>query len=131
MKKSELKNVIKPLVKECIHEVLLEEGLLSNVVSEVAKGLGSSVVVEQKQKVSAPVQKSAPAPDLAEHRKKLMSAINKDAYNGIDVFEGTMPIREAATSPGAPDLGAPDDAGIDISSIIGTSSKIWERLKQE
>jgi hypothetical protein len=42
-----------------------------------------------------------------------------------------MPIREAATSPGAPDLGAPDDAGIDISSIIGTSSKIWERLKQE
>ena len=39
MKKAELKKVIKPLVKECIHEVLLEEGLLSNVVSEVAKGL--------------------------------------------------------------------------------------------
>ena len=38
MKKSELKTLIKPLVKECIHEVLLEEGLLSNVVAEVAKG---------------------------------------------------------------------------------------------
>ena len=37
MKKSDLKELIKPLVKECIHEVLLEEGLLSNVVAEVAK----------------------------------------------------------------------------------------------
>ena len=37
MKKADLKQLIKPLVKECIHEVLLEEGLLSNVVAEVAK----------------------------------------------------------------------------------------------
>ena len=131
MKKSELKNIIKPLVKECIHEVLLEEGLLSNVVSEVAKGLGSNVVVEQKQKAATPAPKNAPPPELAQHRKKLMNAINKDAYNGVDIFEGTTPIREASTQPGAPDLGAPGDAGIDISSIIGASSKIWERLKQE
>ena len=39
MKKNDLKKLIKPLVKECIHEVLLEEGLLSNVVAEVAKGM--------------------------------------------------------------------------------------------
>ena len=50
MKKSDLKQLIKPLVKECIHEVLLEEGLLSNVVSEVAKGLQGNLVVETKQK---------------------------------------------------------------------------------
>ena len=31
MNKNELKRIIKPLVKECINEVLLEEGLLSNV----------------------------------------------------------------------------------------------------
>ena len=31
MKKADLKKVIKPLVKECIQEVLLEEGLLSNI----------------------------------------------------------------------------------------------------
>ena len=49
MKKSDLKQLIKPLVKECIHEVLLEEGLLSNVVSEVAKGLQTqSLVVESR-----------------------------------------------------------------------------------
>ena len=130
MKKSDLKNIIKPLVKECIHEVLLEEGLLSNVVSEVAKGLNSNVVVEQKQQVVRPQPKVDPAQELAERRKKLMAAVNKDAYNGIDIFEGTTPIREAA-APGAPDLGPPGDAGVDISSIIGTSSKIWERLKQD
>ena len=50
MKKSDLKELIKPLVKECIHEVLLEEGLLSNVVSEVAKGLQTAPVIREKLK---------------------------------------------------------------------------------
>ena len=51
MKKSELKKLIKPLVKECINEVLLEEGLLSNIVSEVAKGMqGQTIVSERKKK---------------------------------------------------------------------------------
>ena len=50
MKKSDLKQLIKPLVKECIHEVLLEEGLLSNIVSEVAKGMQQNVIVETRQK---------------------------------------------------------------------------------
>lgn len=36
-------------MKECIHEVLLEEGLLSNVVSEVAKGMQGNLVVESKK----------------------------------------------------------------------------------
>ena len=101
------------------------------MVSEVAKGLNSNVVVEQKQQVVRPQPKVDPAQELAERRKKLMAAVNKDAYNGIDIFEGTTPIKEAASTPGTPDLGAPDDAGVDISSIIGTSSKIWERLKQD
>ena len=55
MKKSDLKELIKPLVKECIHEVLLEEGLLSNVVSEVAKGLHSGpIITEQVEQAPAP-----------------------------------------------------------------------------
>ena len=31
--------------------------------------------------------------------------------------------------PGSVDLGNPNDPGVDISSIMGVSSKIWERLK--
>ena len=48
MKKADLKKAIKPLVKECIHEVLLEEGLLSNIVSEVAIGMQGNVIKEAK-----------------------------------------------------------------------------------
>ena len=40
MKRSELKKIIRPMVKECVQETLLEGGLLSNIVAEVTKGLG-------------------------------------------------------------------------------------------
>ena len=41
MKKSELKNII----KECVKEVIFEEGVLANVVSEVANGLQSAPII--------------------------------------------------------------------------------------
>ena len=130
MKKSELKKLIKPLVKECIHEVLLEEGLLSNVVSEVTKGLQSAPVI--KEHAPAPVERQAPPPrDYSENRKKLMDAIGNDAYNGVDLFEGTTPApAQQEQAAGAVDLGDPGDAGVDISSIMGTSSKIWESMNK-
>ncbi len=135
MKKSDLKELIKPLVKECIHEVLLEEGLLSNVVAEVAKGMQTAVIVE-----SAPV-KMEPRPTrqskpetrkkMQEHRKKLMEAIDNDAYNGVNLFEGTEPMASqgAQASKGGADLGNPGDAGVDISSLMGGASKIWDAMK--
>lgn len=57
MKKDDLKRIIKPLVKECINEVLLEEGVLSNIVSEVALGMGAS---QQVMVESAPRQHHKP-----------------------------------------------------------------------
>ena len=101
MKKNDLKKLIKPLVKECIHEVLIEEGLLSNVVAEVAKGMQGNLIAETQQKKSANLfnedlsvkQKSKETKNkLKEHRQKLMQSINKDAYNGINLFEGTEPM---------------------------------------
>ena len=135
MKKSDLKKIIKPLVKECIHEVLLEEGLLSNVVSEVAKGMQANLIVE-----AAPANQPAPQKiqdntaarkKLSEHRKKLLASINADAYNGVDLFEGTEPMssRDSAASPGQADLGNPNDSGVDISSLVGDASKIWKAIK--
>ena len=130
MKKSDLKELIKPLVKECIHEVLLEEGLLSNVVSEVAKGLHTAPVI--KEHTEAPPARQPPPPrDYAEKRKKLMDAIGGDAYNGVDLFEGTTPApAQQEQVAGAVDLGDPNDAGVDIGSILGHSSKIWESMNK-
>ena len=39
MKKSQLKHVIKPIVKQCLNELLIEQGLLSSIISEVVKGI--------------------------------------------------------------------------------------------
>jgi hypothetical protein len=129
VKKSDLKELIKPLVKECIHEVLLEEGLLSNVVSEVAKGLQTTPVI--KEQVEAPTRRQpAPPRNYNKNRKKLMDAIGADAYNGVNLFEGTTPAPvQQDAQPGTVDMGDPGDAGVDISSIMGNASKMWEAMK--
>ena len=42
MKKSELKKILKPLVQECIKEVLLEGSLVSGIVAEVMRNTGTT-----------------------------------------------------------------------------------------
>jgi len=141
MKKNDLKKLIKPLVKECIHEVLIEEGLLSSVVSEVTKGLQGNLVVEKQQKPQTTLfneelqvkrKTEETRAQLREHRQKLMDSIGTDAYNGVNLFEGT----EALTGHGgnelkggAVDLGNPADSGVDISSLMGGASQIWKAMK--
>jgi hypothetical protein len=140
MKKSELKQLIKPLVKECIHEVLLEEGLLSNVVAEVAKGMQGNLVVEAQQKPSEKLfnedrQIKRKTEDtkqkIREHRKKLMDSIGADAFNGVNIFENTTPAPSPRGTPkaGSVDLGDPGDGGVDISSLVGGASQIWKAMK--
>ena len=143
MNKTQLKKLIKPVVKECIQEVLIEEGLLTEVVAQVASGMSRKPIVENKPKkrndklFNEDLQMKRKSREankkLQEHRKKLLDSIGGDAYNGVDLFEGTEPMRQTGT-PGQAHkpnvLGDdPSDAGVDISSIMGNSSKIWQALK--
>ena len=143
MKKSDLKQLIKPLVKECIHEVLIEEGLLSNVVAEVAKGMQGNLVVENKQKkpqqrlikedIEMQERAHTARNKLRQHRETLMDSINSEAYNGVNLFEGTEPMNSyesASPKAGSVDLGSPKDSGVDISSLMGDASRIWQAMKQ-
>lgn len=143
MNKTQLKKLIKPVVKECIQEVLIEEGLLTEVVSQVTAGLAKQPIVEntpkkttdnlfnedlQMQRKSRETNKK-----LQEHRRKLLDSIGNDAYNGVDLFEGTEPMRQSGT-PGQAHkpsvLGDdPSDAGVDISSLLGNASKVWQAIK--
>ncbi len=143
MNKEQLKKLIKPVVKECIQEVLIEEGLLTEVVSQVTAGMSKQPIVEsapkktdknlfnedlQMKRKTQEVNKK-----LQEHRRKLLDSIGGDAYNGVDLFEGTTPLNNTS-NPGETHkpsvLGDdPNDAGVDISSIMGKSSKIWQALK--
>ena len=117
-----------------MHEVLLEEGLLSNVVAEVAKGMQGNLITESRAPSPPPRAKDREVVNtkLVEQRKKLMGALNADAYNNVNLFEGTEPMStyEAPTSsPGGVDLGSSRDAGVDISSLTSGASKIWQSMK--
>jgi len=139
MKRTELKKLIKPLVKECVQETILNDGLLSNIVSEVMQGMGNQFLVENKETI-VPEQSNENSFRLEqlekqqkETRKRLLDEIGKDAYNGVNLFEGTKPLRDSGspspTSQANPLSGQePDDAGVDISSIVSLGGKNWKAL---
>jgi len=136
MKKSEFKEMI----KESVKEVLVEEGVLKSVISEVVKAVGQTQVVQQPVATQQTFteQASLEAAEkqkqkLAETRKKMLDAIGKDSYGGVDIFEGTTPMKKGGNpnSSGAPSSALegvdPSDAGVDISSLVGASD-MWKQL---
>lgn len=141
MNREELKKTLKPLIKQCIKEVLLEEsGVLSKVVNEVMQGMTSEVrpITERTStptRDTAGEQRQAQAlQELHRQKKEMLNAIGGSAYNGVDLFEGTQPM----TSGGSPSTGAspmgpmkdinPNDPGVDIGSIPGLNLDIARKL---
>ena len=137
MNKTELKKILKPLIKQCIKEVIFEDGTLSTIISEVASGLGTANVISETKLVSkkqtletdqeAKARRAKNQHSLEIRKKKMLEAIGKDAYNGVNLFEGTTP----APSQGEQGKGAlsgvsPDDPGVDISSFA--SAGMWKKL---
>ena len=140
MKKNDLKRMLKPLIKECVKEMILEEGLLTNIVSEVAAGMQGNLVTETKQtqpkrehivdeNQNIKRKSNEARQKLKERRQRLMDSIGKDAYGGVDIFEGVEPTRQQAAPAGAVDLGDPSDAGVNLDSILGNASHIWKAMK--
>jgi len=125
MKKDELKNLIKPIIKECITEMLLEEGLLKNVVSQVTEGMSvSQPIVEQK----------STEPSYAEIKKKtnkVIEAMKNKTIGGTNIFEGTTPApAQSSTASQASNPMShidPRDPGVDISKIFNPN---WKKLAQ-
>jgi len=133
MNKKELKQILKPLIKECIKEVIFEEGTLSSIISEVMKDSEQPIIETKqrflkKQKVQYETDEQA-RDRLNAKRKKMMEAIGGDAYNGVNLFEGTTPTpSQNPQSQGPLDGVDPRDSGVDISSFMGKSSMIWQKM---
>lgn len=139
MKKSELKAII----KECVRETLFEEGVLSDIIAEVAFGItkAQGLMVENKQpsQPSLQVQQRNAEEVEEERRKKLLETKRKmlDAMGNskmANVFEGTEPLKQGGqpgkTSPHGPLAGRdPGDAGIDISGLFSLAGQKWNALK--
>ena len=139
MKKSELKSII----KECVKEILFEEGVLSNLVAEVAFGItkAQQTIVESSpaQQVNNAKLEEARAHEQEEKRKRLLETKRK-MLNAMgnskmsNVFEGTEPLKQGGqpgkVSPHGPMAGRdPSDAGIDISGLFGLAGQKWQQLK--
>ena len=137
MKKSEFKQ----LIKESVREVLVTEGFLSTIVAEVVKGIGTNIVTERVAEKEEPDEKATfqkmrvqeKKKQLQETKKKMLDAIGKDAYGGVNVFEGTTPVKKAGSPGTSPSPNSalgdvePSDPGVDISGILGASSA-WKQM---
>ena len=93
MNKKELKKLIKPIVKECINEVLLQEGVLSSIISEVMIGTQAAVLQEQpKRKPKTPTRRLESDDEamrrLQERKSRSQDSKRKllEAIRGLPVF---------------------------------------------
>lgn len=135
MKKSELKEIIKPIVKECVEEsikqIVIESGLLASVINEVIKGTLPLLVEgysnkepetqKTHQQISQPAQpkKTPQNSQLMEQLKREKEALSNEfkqqsralentlslKVGGVDVFSQTKPAPAENTSEVANPLG--------------------------
>ena len=133
-----LKKVLKPLVMECIKEAIFEEGVLSTLVAEIVSGMGTTIVEEKKPKPQFDaIQKERQekvSQKLQESRRKMLDAIGKDSYGGVDIFEGTEPLSSGGSPNASPSVSPlanvdPKDKGVDIDGLMGAFGKKWNALK--
>ena len=122
MKKSELKNII----KECVKEVIFEEGVLSGIITEVVRGVSTEhTLTEQRSQPSVPRKKS-------EARRQVLAAVGQNSYDNIknqfadpSLFEGTVPIPSDGQKGALANVSA-GDKGLDISGLPGFGS--WGKV---
>lgn len=136
MKKSEFKQMI----KESVKEVLVEEGVLKSVISEVVKAVGT-IQMEQtpaatQQAFSQDASQQAAEKHrqkLAESKQKMLDAIGKSSFGGVDIFEGTTPMKKGGNPQGTGTPSSalegvdPGDSGVDISGLLG-GANVWKQI---
>ena len=142
MNKKEIRDALKPLVRECVRDIIFEEGFLSGIISEVVSGLGARpVITEQVHQATQPQENhdaqiaiQRQKEKLDEARRRMADAIGRDAYGGANLFEGTEPLQSAGTPGSSPAPSNPlsgygaKDEGVNIDSLLGGVGKNWKKL---
>jgi len=140
MNKNELKKILKPLIKQCIKEVVFEDGVLSSIITEVVRGVnpvGQQLVKESNMQNNA--QQEVEDQQLLQERwkkeqERKRQLLNATGFQGVDLFEGTEALSSAGSPNSAPAaqgaLGGvdPNDSGVDISGILAVGSGRWSKL---
>jgi hypothetical protein len=125
MKVSEFKKILKPLIEQTVKEVLLQEGVLSKIVSEVATGLQTPLVENKKQQS---VDTRLSEEQYERQRQERIKKLNESTkLKSVNVFEGVRQIPE--TNQAGPLAGvSPGDAGVDITAIQAIAKGKWKKL---
>ena len=152
MTKADLKKTLKPIIEECVRETLYESGLLSSIISEVVQGVmsGQQVLQERVQPAKTAQRKSAaPKTDsskelateqkrvqIKQQKKNLIDSIGQSANNGVDLFEGTTPLKSGGSPSAGPSSQGPfsgvdpSDPGVNIDSLTDQLGGVWKKLAE-
>ena len=134
-KKDQLKTLFKPIIKECIKELILEQGVLSTMISEINRA-NSIGIVETNISEAKPQWKeqhiASNKAKIDEAKRKIYAALGADNYSNI--FENVEPLSATEAGASAPSHNPlsgrdPSDAGVDISSIPGMN--MWKTLAED
>ena len=138
MNKKELSKALRPIIKECVNEVILEDGTLSKIISEVVLGFTASRELMETPTPELTTRDNGlpnrEATKLKETKRRMLDAIGSDAYSGVDLFEGTTPLSSAGSpntgpSPQSPLSGVdPRDKGVDIARLFPELESVWKKL---
>jgi hypothetical protein len=138
MKSDKLRKVLKPLIKECIKEIIFEEGVLSSIIREAQGSPVKEVIKEEKKKNTFSKfmkEDKQESKQIVEARDKMRKAIAEKIGADFDPFEGTKPLSESQASgnPSQSPMSGIDsnDKGVDLSNIpgMGNWATINKRLK--
>ena len=130
MKKSELQKLLKPLIKECIKECIFEEGVLSGIIAEVAKGISGQRIVAEGLTATSKKDSSGALreEEYEKKRQERIRRLNESAKVNIDVFQNTQPTPEQS-SIHSPLTGiAANDAGVNIDGLLNIANGKWKHL---
>ena len=130
------KNELRKIIKECIKEIIFEEGIVSDLVSEIAASFVKANLLESRQegpqqttteKVVSQKRKPKKERESYKQNKKRLSETLTKMYGGVDLFEGTTPVpAQGADGKAALSNVDPRDKGVDISNIPGMNN--WKHL---
>ena len=126
MKKNEFKKILRPLIKEAVREVILEEnGVLSNIIAEVARGLNSNLVNESKTDEQRVLRQKEE--EYEQQRQERIRRLNESAKMQANPFEDTNPVPES-NGQGALAGVSSNDPGVDITGILKLADNKWRKL---
>ena len=128
MKANEFKKILKPLIEQTVREVLLQEGVLSNIVAEVVKGMRQPIVENTKPNAKKHDEESE-FEERQKYEKSRQERIKRlNESTGMNIFDNVEQINETSNSQSPLSGIKSSDSGVDISAIQKLAGGRWGAL---